>query len=1114
MHPSRPGPRIYNLFPRLIGPIDEWHRHLPRVAAMGFDWIYLNPFHETGASGSLYAVKDPYRFNPLFFGDEGTTASEQRLAAFTGAAADLGIRVMTDLVINHTARDAPLAAQHPDWYRRDWNGDLRSPRAIDPADATRVTVWGDLAELDYGAPDRRGALIDYWRAYVLHMIDLGVAGFRCDAAYMVPGETWTPLIAAAKGRTADALFVAETLGCTLPQIEQLRGSGFDFLFNSSKWWDFDADWLLEQYDSFRDFAPSISFPESHDTDRLAAEAGTDDSEQAARLAKFRYLFAAAFATGVMIPVGFEYGFRRRLDVVRTQPGDWEEPQFDISDFIAATNAMKAAEPVLNEEGPIRRLTAPHGSLLGLMRQSAERNNGGVVLLANRDGHHALHTDPGPVLVATGGIYADCADVTPQASRLGLVPGEEITLDPLALRLFHLEPAPPPAVRGRDRADLARLEQIARHRILIEQVWPAVDDGRYPVKRVAGEVLDVWADIFCDGHDQLGACVRFTVPGGTEAQSVAMTYFDNDRWVGHVPLRLRGRHTYTVEAWSDLFARWRADTAKKRAAGQAIALELDEGRELIDAAVGDATDRDHLCAGGHASSGSARPLPRRHAAAVLALGWMAALARIGPRRRHRAPRPGAGGRRRAGQGALRRLVRAVPALGRRPGRGARDLPGRSSRVCPTSRRWASTCSTCRRSIPSAKPTARASNNALQAGPGDPGSPYAIGDGDGGHKAVHPELGTLDGFPRFGRRAQAHGLEIALDFAMQCSPDHPWLKQHPEWFESRPDGSIRFAENPPKKYEDIVNLSTSPARPSAAALVGAARRRRCSGSSRACASSASTTRTPSRSPFWEWLIAEVQRRQPEVIFLSEAFTRPKMMKALAKAGFTQSYTYFTWRNTKAELTAYLTELTRGDGREYLRPNFFVNTPDINPIPLHGAPPAAFQIRAALAGTLSGLWGMYSGFELCESAPLPGREEYLDSEKYQIKARDWNQPGNIRAFVARLNRIRHDNPALHDFANLDFLPAYDDNLMFYAKATRSRDNVLLIAVNLDPYARHEAAVELPLDVVAPDAGGRVEVEELFSGQRIVWQGRHQRINLDPQVMPCAIWRVLPHPGAEVAA
>jgi starch synthase (maltosyl-transferring) len=261
-----------------------------------------------------------------------------------------------------------------------------------------------------------------------------------------------------------------------------------------------------------------------------------------------------------------------------------------------------------------------------------------------------------------------------------------------------------------------------------------------------------------------------------------------------------------------------------------------------------------------------------------------------------------------------------------------------------------------------------------------------------------------------------------------------------------------------------------------------------------------------PFWEWVIGEIQDRYPDVIFLSEAFTRPKMMRKLAKVGFTQSYTYFTWRNTKAEIIEYLTELTQSPSKEYLRPNFFVNTPDINPPFLQTGGRAAFQIRAAIAATLSSLWGMYSGFELCEATPIQGREEYLNSEKYEIKAWDWERPGNIRAFIARLNRIRSGNPAFHDFVNLKFYPAHDDHIIFYGKTTSNHDNIVWAAINLDPYAIREADIELPLNEFRFEEGAAIEVEELFSGERFHWHGRHQRIRLDPHTNPCAIWRITP--------
>jgi starch synthase (maltosyl-transferring) len=399
-----------------------------------------------------------------------------------------------------------------------------------------------------------------------------------------------------------------------------------------------------------------------------------------------------------------------------------------------------------------------------------------------------------------------------------------------------------------------------------------------------------------------------------------------------------------------------------------------------------------------------------------------------------------------------------------------------------------------------------NNALSAGPGDPGSPYAIGSAEGGHTAIHPELGDFDSFARLLAAARAKGLEIALDFAIQCSPDHPWIKSHPEWFDWRPDGSIKYAENPPKKYQDIVNVHFY--RDALPSIWYELRDVVLFWVSHGVKIFRVDNPHTKPVPFWEWLIREVQDLDPEVIFLAEAFTRPKMMRKLAKAGFTQSYTYFTWRHTKAELTEYLTELTQDVPGEYMRANFFVNTPDINPPFLQTGGRAGFQIRAVLAATLSGVWGMYSGFELCEATPIPGREEYLNSEKYEIKAWDWDRPGNIRDYIARLNRIRRDNPALHYSTNLRFYAAHDDSILFYGKATAAGDNVIWIAVNLDPHAPREATLELPLNELPGGGGQGLEVEELLHGDRLTWQGSTRRIRLDPAFNPCAIWRISARP------
>jgi starch synthase (maltosyl-transferring) len=400
-----------------------------------------------------------------------------------------------------------------------------------------------------------------------------------------------------------------------------------------------------------------------------------------------------------------------------------------------------------------------------------------------------------------------------------------------------------------------------------------------------------------------------------------------------------------------------------------------------------------------------------------------------------------------------------------------------------------------------------NNSLIAGSDDLGSPYAIGAAEGGHDAIHPQLGTLEDFSRLVRAAKDHGLEIALDFAIQCSPDHPWIKQHPEWFDWRSDGSLKFAENPPKKYEDIVNVHFH--RQSLPSLWHALRDVVLFWAEHGVKIFRVDNPHTKPFPFWEWLIFEVQHRHPDVIFLSEAFTRPKPMKRLAKLGFTQSYTYFTWRNTKAELIDYLLELTQSGMADYFRPNFFVNTPDINPTYLQTSGRPGFQSRLILAATLAGNYGMYSGFELCEAGALPGKEEYADSEKYEIKARDWNSEGNIREDIAFVNGLRNSHPALQQFTNLKFYNAWNDQILYFGKATADLSDFLLIAVNLDPHNVQTAHFEVPLwEFGMPDSAS-IAVEDLVTGLRFTWTGKVQQMVLNPSERPYSVWRITPLEG-----
>jgi len=420
------GPRIYNLFPILAGPLSRWRPHLERAAGMGFTWIFVNPFHETGFSGSLYSVKDHYRLDPRLQDGTGRPAEEQ-LRDMLGAAGRLGLAVMMDLVINHTAFDSPLVREHPDWYKRDATGQILHPGA---KDGERRVVWRDLAEVDNaGSPDR-DALWNYWRTLALYYAGLGFRGFRCDAAYQVPAALWRDLIGAVKARHPEVLFFAETLGCAPEQTLETAGSGFDFIFNSSKWWDFREVWCLEQYDKTAPVVPTISFPESHDTPRLAAELGGD---QAAVLQ--RYAFAAVFSTGVMLPMGFEYGFQKRLHVVQTTPADWESPRWDLTGAITAINRTKARFRALNEDGMLQPVDLGNPQRFGFQKRTRDGREG-VLAVLNLDRTRAarVRVPPGvptsPPLAWTDPLTGTSHPVTD--------PGE-MEVGPAGILIVHPDP---------------------------------------------------------------------------------------------------------------------------------------------------------------------------------------------------------------------------------------------------------------------------------------------------------------------------------------------------------------------------------------------------------------------------------------------------------------------------------------------------------------------------------------------------------------------------------------------------------------------------------------------------------------------------------------------------
>ncbi|MHB1135155.1 MAG: alpha-1,4-glucan--maltose-1-phosphate maltosyltransferase [Chloroflexota bacterium] len=638
-------------------------------------------------------------------------------------------------------------------------------------------------------------------------------------------------------------------------------------------------------------------------------------------------------------------------------------------------------------------------------------------------------------------------------------------------------------------------------VIIQSVYPEIDCGRFAAKRVQGETCEVWADIFKEGHDLIAAVLKYRRWDEPDWRETPLSLVDNDRWRGAFPLADNARYVFTLEAWPDQFASWRQDLGKKAAAGQDVAGDLLEGAALVREAVARAPGDDALrlteLAALLAGNGPAERRLR------LALGDELALLMATYPDRSRATLYDKdievyADRERARYAAWYELF--PRSQGRQLGQSATfaDCAARLPEIAAMGFDVVY--------LPPIHPIGQTNrkgpNNSLAAAPADPGSPYAIGSAEGGHKAVHPELGTLADFDRLVAHAGELGMEIALDFAIQCSPDHPYVREHPDWFYHRADGTIKYAENPPKKYEDIypINFASGDRE----------------GLWRELKSvvdfwiehGVRTFRVDNPHtkplPFWEWLIRAVQSEHPGVVFLAEAFTRPKLLEALAKLGFSQSYTYFTWRNFKRELTDYFNYLTQSPAKEYLRGNLFANTPDILPTILQEGGQPAFKLRLVLAATLSSVYGIYSGFELCENAALPGKEEYLHSEKYEYKVWDWDRPGNIKEYIARVNAIRRENEALHYYKNLRFYRAADDNVLFFGKVSPDRANSVLVAVNLDPFQAHETTLRVPIGEygIAPDQ--QYLVRELITDQKFLWKGATQTVRLDPAHEPAAIYAI----------
>ena len=849
-------------------------------------------------------------------------------------------------------------------------------------------------------------------------------------------------------------------------VAGLSECGFDAAASSSCWWDFRAAWIDEDAARVAALGEVIALTEPPSGPR-------PETERARRRA---LMLAAHYAPLWMMTLGFEAG---------------------IEADVAAVNARRREKPELFAGPPARLVSAPGAEVTVLARGLTGAPRLVLALNPNPDEASALPAEAVlPQIGGTGGMLVPLDEAEPAERPIGA--GGTFKMGPADARAFRFAPAKP--IRRPARQAGAK-RAATQPRIAIEAVRPVVEGGRFAAKGIAGEMARIEADLISDGHGKLAADLLWRPADANEWGRTPMAELGNDRYAASFPLERVGRYLFTVEAWHDVFASLLEDIAKKRAAGAPVQLEIDEAMALIAAAAGE---------------------PHGPVAALCATLKAAEL----EERLRLITNPETAGRMRAG-GARPFLVRLEPEM---PLEAERSAAGFANwyEIFPRSQSGDPARHGTFADVMARLPAIRAMgfdvlyfppihpigrihrkgrNNALKALPEDPGSPYAIGSDEGGHDAIHPSLGRLEDFRRLCDAASEQGIEIALDFAIQCAPDHPWVREHPEWFEWRPDGTIRYAENPPKKYEDIVNVAFYG--PGAApALWEALRDVVRFWIDRGVRILRVDNPHTKPLPFWQWLIEDIRARDPDVIFLAEAFTRPTMMYRLAKVGFSQSYTYFTWRNSKYELTSYFTELANGPVADFFRPHLFVNTPDINPFFLQTGGRPAFLIRAALACTLSGLWGMYNGFELCESRPLPGREEYINSEKYEIRAWDWDRPGNIRAEITRLNQIRRANPALHSHRGLEFLNAFNDGVLYYAKTTPDGRNTLLVAVNLDPGRAIETELEVPLWRFGLPDDAAIGAEDLMRAQSLIFHGKRQRVRLDPSDLPFAIWR-LDNPG-----
>ena len=1079
-------PRIYYFDPFLAGPHRSWSVHLSRCRELGFTHVLSAPLFDPEKSGDLFLSSDHERLNSAI---APATGVDSFVTEFAHACQDHDLTLLLDVVVGRVANDSAIARLKPEWFRHDSAG-----TRVDPRDLHR---YGDaaLARFDDAAVGEQIAA--WWIERLTRLARAGAAGFRCEDPGALPANLWRHLIGGVRQSVPDCRFLAWTPGLAWQTIAALAHVGFDAAFSSVAWWDGRADWLVAEHELLRGFGAVIGCPEAPYAPHLRGRQQTPT--------EYRHLLrrAAAISDGIMIPMGLEWGATMTMDRRGASdnniPAKASQAQFatEVREAIGLTNALAVRGIV----GEMRALTAPDQIVTALLRSdTADVRQAGrcVTALINTDFQHEqplpIALDPLPLSAGIAAV-ADAALSTDRDWRSVLAPGE--------IRLIDVRPSAPLKTQ-RSATERSALTKLPR--IVIDNVAPTVDQGRFAAKRVIGDTIAIEADAFTDGHDLLIVDLLWRPIDATKWRRASMQPIGNDRWQASIRPERIGRYEFTVEAGWDRYGSFCRDLAVKSNAGADVSVDMVEGRKLLR------DSKSRIQNGAHSIIHSALT---QLAAASSTTSVEIFLSDDLRQAMQLAEEP-----------SFRvRYERALPLDVERPQaifaawyelfpRSATDDPNRHGtfrdviRHLPRIQQMGFDVLYLPPIHPIGSTNRKGKNNSLTITPDDVGSPYAIGGADGGHDAIHSALGTIDDFRLLREACAAHGMELALDFAIQCSPDHPWLKQHPEWFNWRPDGSVRYAENPPKKYEDIVNVDFFA--PNASPDLWEALRDivlywRDEGVRIFRVDNPHTKPLP----FWEWLIAEIRGTYPDVIFLSEAFTRPKMMYRLAKIGFSQSYTYFTWRNTKQELTDYFSELSTAAVSDYFRPHLFVNTPDINPYFLQTSGRPGFLIRVALAATLSGLWGMYSGFELCEAAALPGREEYLDSEKYQVRVRDYDAPGNIAAEIAKLNRIRRAHPALQSHLGLKFYPAHDDRVLLYGKKLPNQVEMVLVAVNLDPFHARDVTIEVPVWEWQQPDHATMKVSDLMRDTVLTWHGKLQRLRLDPAELPFAIWRITPGLG-----